>query len=80
VYCVREGGQREWFVKDLDLLLPEYIIEVKYSTNTALPTDDHITPCAIPESTAPIHPRLAMLDEHTLLEKSGVESLSSIKV
>ncbi len=27
-----EGGQKEWFLADSDLLLPEYILSVRYST------------------------------------------------
>ena len=77
---VREGGQREWFLRDSDLLLPEYIIQVKYSMSITVA--DHMMSCdpPIPEQSNPTYPRLAMLDEQTLLQRAGVDSLSSIKV
>lgn len=61
---------------DSDLLLPEYIITVQYISNV-LSTDPPLTHPLL--SKVSIHPRLAMLDESTLLTVTGASDLSTVK-
>ncbi len=80
VYCVGEGGQRDWVVTHSDLCLPEYIVNVRYFTSTLL-NGEEVTPelpVGVADHTHPL--RLAMLDEATLLERAGAHNLASVKV
>lgn len=80
---------KDWFVFDQSLILPEYIVHFKYLSphfkadaledyisNHSLPGDEEIA-SLVPATF--VCPRLAMLDEPTLLEITGHPSLSHIE-
>lgn len=78
-----------WFVGDGDLVLPEYVVEFSYLSQCKSMDDFDIMlldrpslPVIEGEELAPptsSHPRLAMLDEATVLQMTSEASLATVK-